>query len=161
MDTSDISKTDGLAKQYRFLTKNPDYVAVGSQCNFIDEEGKKIGASSFPTVSEDIYKNPLHGITVQFETLLINRLSLPKDILKFNIASNPFIYSDIFLKIIQYGKVGNLSGVLHLHRNHPNTYLEDVRKNIFSLFKLLIKSKTFYDYQSPIRAFFYPLFKSV
>lgn len=161
MDTSDVSKLDRLQKQYKFLIKNPDFVAVGSQCAFINNSGKKIGLSEFPTETEEIYKNPLHGISLQFETVLINRLLLPKDVLKFNTGGNPFLYSDIFLKIMPYGKIANLPEVLHLHRSHPKTYLEDVKHNVFSLFKLIVKSKTLYDYQSPLRAFFSPLIKSV
>lgn len=160
MDTSDISKLNRLAKQYRFLVKNPDFVAVGSQCSFINETGKKIGKSSFPMENSQIYQNPLHGISMQFETVLINKLKLPKDILKFNVGSNPFIYSDIFMRIIPYGKFANLPDVLHYHRNHPNTYISEVRKNILSLIKLLIKGKALYDYQAPIRTFFSPLIKS-
>lgn len=159
MDTSDVSKLDRLEKQYKFLVKNPDFVAVGTQCAFIDDKGKKIGISSFPTLNEDIYKNPLHGISMQFETVLINKLLLPKDILKFT-DSNPFIYSDIFMKIMSYGKSANLKQILHLHRSHPKTYISDLRKNILSLIKLLIKSRALYDYQAPIRSFFSPLIKS-
>jgi len=161
MSTDDISKLTRLSKQYKFLIENPDVVAVGSQCTFIDENGKKIKTSEFPTQSEEIYKNPLHGITMQFETMLINKLMLPKDVLRFNISSDPFIYSDIFLKIMPYGKLANLADNLHLHRNHPQNYVSDLRKNIFSLFKLLVKSKTSYDYQAPIRSFLSPIIKSV
>ncbi|MBI3985078.1 MAG: glycosyltransferase family 2 protein [Candidatus Levybacteria bacterium] len=160
MDPADISKLERLAKQYRFLVKNPEFVAVGSQCTFISETGKKIGKSNFPMENSAIYQNPLHGISMQFETVLINKLMLPKDILRFNIGSNPFIYSDIFMKIIPYGKFANLPQVLHYHRNHPKTYISEIRSNILSLIKLLIKSKALYDYQAPIRSFFTPLIKS-
>ena len=160
MDPSDVSKLNRLAKQYRFLVKNPEFIAVGSQCSFINEAGKKIGKSNFPMENSEIYQNPLHGISMQFETVLINKLMLPKDIIKFNIGSNPFIYSDIFMKIIPYGKFANLPDFLHHHRNHPDTYISEIRKNILSLIKLLIKGKTLYDYQAPIRTFFSPLIKS-
>jgi len=145
MDPSDVSKLNRLAKQYRFLVKNPEF---------------KIGKSNFPMENSEIYQNPLHGISMQFETVLINKLMLPKDIIKFNIGSNPFIYSDIFMKIIPYGKFANLPDFLHHHRNHPDTYISEIRKNILSLIKLLIKGKTLYDYQAPIRTFFSPLIKS-
>lgn len=161
MDTGDISRLDRLKKQYKFLTQNPDVVAVGSQCTFINEKGKKIGESKFPTLNSEIYQNPLHGISMQFETVLINRLLLPKDILKFNIGSNPFIYSDIFLKIIPYGKFANINDFLHLHRNHPKVYLSNIRRNLISLFKLFIKSRASYDYRVSLRSFFSPLIKSV
>lgn len=161
MDTDDISSPNRLKKQLNFLLNNIDVVAVGSQCTFIDEKGKKIGRSDFPTQNSLIYQNPLHGISMQFETVLINKTLLPKDVLKFNVGSNPFIYSDIFMKLIPYGKFANLNAFLHYHRNDPKIYLSDVKRNIISLVKLWIKSKALYDYQPPLRSFFSPVIKSV
>ena len=160
MDTDDISSPNRLKKQLNFLLKNPDVVAVGSQCTFIDSTGKKIGRSDFPTSNNLIYQNPLHGISMQFETVLINKTLLPKDVLKFHTGSNPFIYSDIFMKIMPYGKFANLEDFLHFHRNDPKIYLSDVKRNIVSLVKLWIKSKALYDYQPPLRSFFSPLIKT-
>jgi glycosyltransferase involved in cell wall biosynthesis len=159
MDTDDVSSPNRLKKQLNFLLKNSDVVAVGSQCTFIDERGKKIGRSDFPTENSFIYQNPLHGISMQFETVLINKTLLPKDILKFT-NSNPFIYSDIFMKLMPYGKFANLKDFLHFHRNDPKIYLSDVKRNIISLVKLWIKSKALYDYQPPLRSFFSPLIKT-
>jgi glycosyltransferase involved in cell wall biosynthesis len=159
MDTDDISSPNRLKKQLNFLLKNSDVVAVGSQCTFIDERGKKIGRSDFPTENSLIYQNPLHGISMQFETVLINKTLLPKDVLKFT-DSNPFIYSDIFMKLMPYGKFANLADFLHFHRNDPKIYLSDAKRNIISLVKLWIKSKALYDYQPPLRSFFSPLIKT-
>jgi hypothetical protein len=58
MDTDDISSPNRLKKQLKFLLNNPDVVAVGSQCTFIDEKNKKIGRSDFPTENSLIYENP-------------------------------------------------------------------------------------------------------
>jgi glycosyltransferase involved in cell wall biosynthesis len=157
MDTDDISSPNRLKKQLNFLLKNADVVAVGSQCTFIDERGKKIGRSDFPTENSLIYQNPLHGISMQFETVLINKTLLPKDVLKFHTGSNPFIYSDIFMKLMPYGKFANLEDFLHFHRNDPKIYLSDVKRNIISLVKLWVKSKALYDYTPPLRSFFSPL----
>ena len=157
MDTDDISSPNRLKKQLNFLMKNTDVVAVGSQCTFIDERGKKIGRSDFPTENSLIYQNPLHGISMQFETVLINKTLLPKDVLKFHTGSNPFIYSDIFMKLMPYGKFANLEDFLHFHRNDPKIYLSDVKRNIISLVKLWVKSKALYDYTPPLRSFFSPL----
>lgn len=161
MDTDDFSSPLRLKKQLRFLIENPNMVAVGSQCNFINEKEKIIGKSNFPSENSLIYENPLHGISMQFETVLINRSLLPKDILKFNTNSNPFIYSDIFMKIMPYGKFANLKQFLHYHRDDPRNYLQDVKKNILSLIKLWAKHKTLNDYNAPLRSFFSPLIKSV
>jgi glycosyltransferase involved in cell wall biosynthesis len=161
MDTDDFSGTDRLKKQLNFLINNENVVAVGSQCTFVNEDGKKIGKSDFPLDNSYIYKNPLHGISMQFETVLVNKSLLPKDVLNFNVNSNPFIYSDIFMKLIPYGKFANLNQFLHYHRNDPQTYLSDLKKNIISLIKLWIKSKALYDYNPPFRSFFSPIIKSV
>jgi glycosyltransferase involved in cell wall biosynthesis len=161
MDTEDFSSTNRLKKQLNFLLNNPGIVAVGSQCTFIDEKGKKIGRSDFPSENDLIYRNPLHGISMQFETVLINKIALPRDVLKFHTGSNPFIYSDMLIKIANYGKLANLDQFLHYHRNNPKIYLSDVKRNIIALVKLWIKSRALYDYQTPFRAFFAPLIRSV
>lgn len=161
MDTEDFSSPNRLKKQLNYLLNNPDVVAVGSQCTFIDEKGKKIGRSDFPSANDLIYRNPLHGISMQFETVLINKTALPKDVLRFHTGSNPFVYSDILIKISNYGKLANLDQFLHFHRNNPKIYLSDVKRNIVSLVKLWIKSRALYDYQTPFRAFFAPIIKSV
>jgi glycosyltransferase involved in cell wall biosynthesis len=159
MDTDDISSPNRLKKQLNFLLNNTDIVAVGSQCTFIDEKGKKIGRSNFPTENALIHSNPLHGISMQFETVLINKTLLPKDVLRFHTGSNPFIYSDVFMKLMDYGKLANLKEFLHFHRNDPKIYLSDIKHNIISLVKLWIKSKALYDYTPPIRSFFSPIIK--
>jgi glycosyltransferase involved in cell wall biosynthesis len=159
MDTDDISSPNRLKKQLNFLMKNPDVVAVGSQCTFIDDQNKKIGRSDFPTKHNLISESPLHGISMQFETVLINKTMLPKDVLRFHTGSNPFIYSDMFMKLMPYGEFANLEDFLHFHRNDPKIYLSDIKRNIISLVKLWIKSRAMYDYQPSIRSFFSPLIK--
>ena len=124
--------------------QNSDVVAVGAQCVFIEGKNKRIGKSNFPKHNQDIYQSPLHGVSMQFETIMINRNLLPKDVLKFNTKSKTFIYSDVFLKLLPYGKVSNLDEYLHYHRNHPNEYFSDLRKNPASFIKLWIKSKALY-----------------
>jgi glycosyltransferase involved in cell wall biosynthesis len=161
MSANDIVIPQRLKKQLNFLLKNQDVVAAGSQCAFINESNKKIGESQFPLENDPISQNPLHGISMQFETVLINKALLPKDLLRFNTSSKPFLYSDIFIKIIPYGKLVNLKEVLHLHRRDPKEYFADLKQNIFSLFKLWVRSKTFYSYQASLRSFFYPIIKSV
>src|SRR4030043_1301683 len=146
-DTDDIFTKNKLKHQLDFLIKNPQIAAVGTQCIFIDEKGRKIGRSKFPLENENINQNPLHGISMQLETVLINKKLLPKDILKFDTDSSPFLYSGIFIKILPYGKLANLNYALYYHRRHPQTYLTDIKRNIFSLIKFFIKSKAFYENQ--------------
>ncbi len=159
MDQNDISLKSRIKKQAKFLLENPQIVAVGTQCIFINKKNKRLDKSQFPLHNNLIYQSPLHGVSMQFETLLINTKLLPYDLLRFDTNSNPFIYSDIFMKLAPYGKLANLKDVLHQHRNHPKTYLHDLVRNPFSFLKLFLKSMSNYNYHLSLRSLFQPLIK--
>jgi len=153
-DADDINEKDRIKKQREFLLSNPNVVAVGTQCRFINEKDKRIGKSKFPSRNKFIYQNPLHGISLQFETLLINRHNLPKDVLKVNTNSHPFTYSDFLMKLLPYGKFANLTQYLYIHRRNPQDYFSDIKQNLLSLAKLWIKSAAIYDYRPSLRSVF-------
>lgn len=159
MDAKDISKRQRIKKQVEFIIGNPGVVAVGSQCRFINDKGYLINKSSFPKENQFIYSSPLHGISMQFETLLINKTLIPKDLLRFQVSSDHFVYSDVLMKLLPYGKFANLKQYLHYHRNDPKAYFGDLRIHLVSLIKLWIKSIANYDYQLSIKSFFTPLIK--
>lgn len=159
MDANDISSKQRIKKQIEFLLGNQGVVAVGGQCRFINEKGKIIGKSDFPKENQFIYESPLHGISMQFETVLVNTALIPKDLLRFKANSDHFIYSDVLMKLLPYGKFANLPQYFHYHRNDPKAYFSDLRIHSISLIKLWIKSIANYDYQLSIRSFFTPLIK--
>lgn len=159
MDARDISSRSRIKKQIEFMMNNPGVVAVGSQCRFINDKGKLIGKSDFPIENQFIYRSPLHGISMQFETVLINTTLIPKDLLRFQVSSDHFIYSDVLMKLLPYGKFANLPQYFHYHRNDPKAYFGDLRIHLVSLIKLWIKSIANYDYQLSIKSFFTPLIK--
>lgn len=160
-ESSDVSVRDRLKKQLAFLSANPEVVAVGTQCYFISKKGKRIGKSVFPLENSKIYDSPLHGFSMQFETVMINRTLLPKDILKFGNGFYPFVFSDFLIKLLPYGKFANLPNFMHLHRNHPTEYISSVKRHAFSYIKLWLKSIESYDYTPSIRSLFRPLLKPV
>jgi len=159
MDSCDIASVHRIKKQVKFILENPGIVVVGSQCIFINDKNKRLGKSKFPKENQLIYQSPLQGISILFETVLINKALLPKDVLKFDTSCKPFIYSDILLKLLLYGKFANLKEYLHYRRTNPNVYFSDLRKNIFSLIRLWLKSITKYDYHPSIRSLLLPLAK--
>lgn len=159
MEQNDIVSAKRMTKQVEFLLENPKIVAVGNQCIFIDAKNKPLGKSKFPHENKFIYQSPLHGISMQFETVMINMNIIPKDLLKFQTESKHFIYSDIFMKLLPYGKFANLPQYLHYHRNDPKAYFFDLRKHMVSLVKLWITSIANYNYQLSIKSFFMPLIK--
>lgn len=149
MGDSDIAYVHRIKKQVRFILENPRTVAAGSQCVFVNDKNRILGKSKFP----------LRGISMQFETVLINKALLPKDVLKFDINSKPFLYSDIFIKLLSYGKLANLREYLHYRRSNPNIYFSDLRKNIISLIKLWLRSVLDYNYRPSLHTLFSPLAK--
>src|SRR3989344_1088766 len=52
MNQRDISSHYRIKKQVSFLMENPKVAAVGAQCRIINNKGKKIGESGFPTDHE-------------------------------------------------------------------------------------------------------------
>jgi len=96
MDTDDISSPNRLRKQLNFLLNTPVLSRLAHNARLLNDRGKKIGRSDFPTEHSLIYENPLHGISMQFETVLINKTLLPKDILRFHTGSNPFIIATCY-----------------------------------------------------------------
>lgn len=159
MDAKDITSKQRIKKQIDFLLGNQGVVAVGSQCRFLNDKGRLIGKSSFPRENQFIYRSPLHGISMQFETVLINTTLIPKDLLRFQASSDHFIYSDVLMKLLPYGKFANLPQYFHYHRNDPKEYFGDLRIHLISLIKLWVKSIANYDYQLSVKSFFTPLLK--
>lgn len=151
MDPEDIAYKDRLKKQVNFLLKNPKIVAVGTQCTYIDEKDKKIGKTAFPYEYDSIYHKPLHGVSLQFETMMINRFLLPKDLLYFNTSDNSLLYSDILMKLLQFGRLANMSHPpLQYHRKHTVKNNLDMQQ-LPSLVKLWIKSVANSDYRPSFR----------
>lgn len=156
MDAKDISARQRIKKQIEFLLDNPRVVAVGAQCRFMNDKSKLIGKSSFPTENQFIYESPLHGISMQFESLMVNRTLLPKDLLEFTKSINPFIYSDVLIKLLRFGKIANLNSYLHYHRENPRAYFGDIRSNILSFIKLWLLSKSNYNYRPSLKSLLLP-----
>ena len=160
MDAKDVSYKDRIKKEILFLQKNPKVVAVGTQCTFITEKNKRTGTTSFPSESNLIYNQPLHGISMQFETVMINKHLLPKDLLKFNSNAHPFVYSDIFIKLLQYGELANLpQPPLQYHRTILQNNNVSLSQQLPSLIKLWLQSFAEYDYRPSIRSLLSSFFK--
>lgn len=137
-----ITKTR-IKKQINFLISNPKVVGVGTQCIFIDNKNRKIGKSELPTEHQAIYQALVPGLSMEFETMMINREALPKDILKFDSNSKPFIYTDLLMKLTQYGELANLKQCLQFHKKD----IENKSLNLdqmASFIKLWVKSVNIY-----------------
>ncbi len=158
MDARDSITKNKFQKQLLYLMENQKVVAVGTQCIYLSDKNKRIGKSSFPSLHEDISEKPLHGISVLFEGIMINKYRIPKDLLYFPTYKHLFLYTDMAMKLLQYGKLANLSEYLHFHRKHDYAF-QSGTKHVFSLFKLWVTSRTQYEISPSLRGIFSGILK--
>lgn len=157
MNPTDVASAFKIKKQVQFLEKNPKVVAVGTQCAVV-KDNKNREKTSFPEEHEQIYPTLLHGISMRFETALINRRLLPKDLIRFTTNTYPFIFSGLFLKMLRYGKIANINQYLYTQfENAVAAYRQQTRKGrIVSSVGLLLKSVAEHDYRPSVKAFLHP-----
>ncbi|MCM8820036.1 MAG: glycosyltransferase [Candidatus Omnitrophica bacterium] len=145
MDADDVAHPQRLEKQLNYLLKNPQTVAVGSQCYLINKKGKILGRKTFPTKFEDVYKYIFTFIPIQQPTLMINKTKLPKDFEYYYDGMNTAEEVELLFKLFRYGKVENLEEILHYYRLHEkNTSLQNLKKTF--LLTLISRIKAIFKY---------------
>jgi glycosyltransferase involved in cell wall biosynthesis len=151
MDADDIAHPKRLEKEVNYLLKNSQTVAVGTQCQLINKDGKTIGKKVFPTKFEDIYKYIFTFIPVQQPTLMINKTKLPKDFEYYYDSMDTAEEVELLFKLFQYGHVENLKERLHSYRLHDkNTSLRNLKKTFFLTLVSRIKAIFKYEYKPTI-----------
>lgn len=163
MNPHDIVSLHRIKRQVNFLLTQPKIVAVGTQCTFIDNKGNRREKTAFPTNHEKIYPMLLHNSTMRYETAVIDRFMLPKDILSFATNTYPFIYSEVFMKLLQYGQVANLNQHLYFVRETLGKTFKALTKSdkVLSFSKLFFNAFAEYDYRPSMRQFLKPLFRPI
>lgn len=155
MNASDISYKERLKEQVDYLVTHEKTVAVGSQCYFLDEKGHRIGETSFPEDEMEIYKKPLHGISLQFDGIMIDRYRIPKDVLCFHTNKPEFLYSDILVKLLHYGNIGNLPKKLYGHRQELAVSASSAKKEFALQVKQWVRAATLFDHKPSLRMLFF------
>lgn len=152
MNAFDFVPSDKFKIQVNYLSMNPKVVAVGSQYVTVNENNKTLQKSNLPQVHEDIYKTLLRSISLKPETIMINRLLIPKDILYFTTNKYPLIFTEVLIKLLQYGKIANLRKVLYHQRIGIRRYRRRANRlsQSLSFLQLLLKSRSVYDYRPPL-----------
>lgn len=150
-DTNAISR---FKRQVTFLINNPRTVAVGTQYTSIDESNKKLVRSELPEEHETIYDTLIHTSSLHPETVMINRELLPNDLLYFRNKKYPFIFTEVFVKFFQYGKVANIRQSLYFHREgvHRAGRQQTKINKIVTMMKLWFDSRHNHDYKPSIRS---------
>lgn len=159
MDPNGIALKSRISKQVKFLEENPKIAAVGTQTTEIDTEGKIIRKSQFPSNHDEIYKHLISGGSMKFETALIDKKRLPRDIFKFKKGTHyPFVYADVFVKIGQFKELANLDSKSVTTRLISRKQLTNIKKKA-TFVKLLFESTMNLDYRPSVKSLFTPLLR--
>jgi glycosyltransferase involved in cell wall biosynthesis len=155
-DTLTVSK---IERQVNFLLKNAKTVAVGTQCQFFTKEQKRLGKTAFPTEHEAIVRTLINGQSMQYESVLINRFLLPKDLLSFTEQKYPMIYATVMAKLPQYGSLANIEQALYYRTKEENHMWLSFPSRLTSQLHLWWKARFMYDYTPSFQALLASIFK--
>ena len=112
MDADDISHPDRILKQYEFIKSNPDYILIGSNANYIEENGDFIFHYSAPEYEH----NKIEKMVRRYCPFIHSSVIYQKDIVLEigGYSESAYAFEDHFLwsKIIKKGKTGNLRDTL-------------------------------------------------
>lgn len=157
MNPHDKNSMWRIKKQLDYLKNNPNVVAVGTQAINIDEKGKIIQKTDLPHSHENIYQNFIRGLSMQLESIMINKKRIPRDLLYFQQNKYPFVYIEAFVKLFKYGQFANLMQHLYYHRGKPVTASKLSATGRFTkIISLFVKSVASYDYRPSLRALLPP-----
>lgn len=138
MDADDISFTNRLEKQVKFLNKNNQIIAVGGQCIVIDEFNNIIGNKNFPIQPSKLKDMIFWAVPIQQPSMMINLTKLPKNFIWYTPNQSSAEEIDLMFRFMIYGQIANLKSNLLFYR-HLNTSLS--HKNPKATFKLTFKSR--------------------
>lgn len=164
MNAQDVSSLHRLKRQVNYLTQNQkEVVAVGTQTTLIDEMDRRKERTAFPTDFKELYHSLVAGKALQFESFMINRRYLPKDILKFPLSKYPFIFKAMVIRLSKYGKIANIDQHLYYHRVLTSEADIQTRRIAEALThtSFWLKSITVYNYRPSVKVLVQPFLNPV
>lgn len=162
MDADDVALPKRLSIQIKYLQRHSATVAIGGQCDVINQNGAVVGRKKFPTRFEDIYKYIFTFVPVQQPTLMMARNRLPKNFEFYRDGMNTAEEVELFFKLFQYGKVENVKETIHQYRIHnSNTSLMNAKTTFFLTLISRIKAVVRYDYKPTLKGVLFTFAQAV
>lgn len=122
MDSDDVSSSNRLSKQIKFLQNHPKIILIGGQCTIIDNNGQTLGYKTFPQASHQALLDMLFwAVPVQQGSMMINRSLLPKNFVWYKANKTSAEEIDLFFNLSQYGQFANLADNLYFYRQISNS----------------------------------------
>jgi glycosyltransferase involved in cell wall biosynthesis len=132
IDSDDLMKPERLRLQYEFLENNPEIIVVGSNCEYINSQGKVTGISNYPIGELNKSRD------FQIKCLIAHPSTMYRLSAAIKIGGYRSVFTwnnmdiaedfDFWLRMSKIGKLHNLSNILISYRQHlgqissTNTY---------------------------------------
>jgi glycosyltransferase involved in cell wall biosynthesis len=135
MDADDLSRTNRFELQRAFLDAATDCSVVGSAVRLIDEEGRGDRIIRHPRRLDDLEEAVGAGRILAHPTALIRRKCLER-VGGYRQSLQGVEDTDLWLRLVSEGPIGNLDDVLLDYRMHPakvteaSTYLTRVKESV-------------------------------
>ncbi|HEY5123401.1 MAG TPA: glycosyltransferase family 2 protein [Ignavibacteria bacterium] len=145
MDGDDTMDTHRLQYQYDFLMRNKDIHLVGTNFNYINEEGKLIVEKQLPEYNNDIefmmpvLPSVIHGTILTYKDVLISAVGFPKDYSCEDVV--------LFMKLFSLGyKMYNIQLQLYNYRqiNKSDAHYKEHYKDYYK-YSTIYLSKIYED----------------
>lgn len=120
MDADDISLPDRLIKQFDYMENNPEIGISGGTMQIIDNKGKSIGVRKYHLNDEQIRKNIFRYSPFSHPLIIIRRAILDKSGFYDQNYNHAEDY-ELYFRIGEYSKFGNLDATLLKYRVHNNS----------------------------------------
>jgi hypothetical protein len=147
MDSDDIMLPDRIEKEFNFLQNHPEVIAVGGQCQRIDENGNSTGMKTFPLTHPEIHDMLFCSIPIQQPTLMIKRSMLPSEFTWYRKELLIGEDWDIYYRLMKYGKLANLPDTVLKYREYPkNLTLSSQKRTFWYIWKTRWIALTQYGY---------------
>ncbi len=121
MDADDVAAPYRFQVELNYLQNNPDVVAVGSDWEVIDSEGRKLTVLRPPTQNEEIQKQLIGGHCPFCHSTAMMRHEALIKVGGYTADIKWAEDLDVFLKLGEVGKLANLSRPLVKYRVHENS----------------------------------------
>lgn len=116
LDADDECLPNRLELQKSFLDRNLDYVLVGGQIHFMEEDGSVVGPVFLPTDHEEIDANHMMAQCKVYHSTVMMRTSAFLEVGGYNVQLPNAEDYDLWLRMAELGKLINLESVVARYR---------------------------------------------
>jgi glycosyltransferase involved in cell wall biosynthesis len=105
LDADDIALPEKLEYQVKYLSEHPDIVLLGTQCDFIDENGEVVGMFGKSCTPKEAYQTLTYTNIIAHSSAMYRR----DEAIKAGGYSEKYVFAQDFGLWIQLAKLGNIA----------------------------------------------------